>query len=108
MKPFYLIVFDFNSKKFEQYDIMETLVNSYKREKNKPTDFAEYVKKLAMYLWWAKCEYEVILTDWPCQKTSEKWDVYKQVMMNFDLIVKIFTENVLDLLNKRETNKKTK
>ena len=45
MKPFYVIVFDFNSNKFEKYDIMGTLVNSYKREKNKPTDFAEYVKK---------------------------------------------------------------
>ena len=24
MKPFYVIVFDFNSNKFEKYDIMET------------------------------------------------------------------------------------
>lgn len=47
-----------------------------------------------MYQWWSRCEYEIILVDWPCQKKSEKWDVYKQVMMNIDIITEILMKNV--------------
>lgn len=102
MKPFYVIRFNPNSNKFEKYDIMERLIDDYNYEEKKPTDFAKFVKNRALYRWWAKCEYEVILSDWPCQKTEEKWDIYTQVMMNFDLIVEVFTENVKELSNKKK------
>lgn len=102
MKPFYVIRFDFNSRKFEKYDIMERLIADYNYEKEKPTDFAKFVKSCALYRWWAKCEHEIILSDWPCQKTKEKWDIYTQVIMNFDLVVEVFTENVNELSNKKK------
>lgn len=96
MKPFYVIDYNINAKKFEKYDIMEYLLDSYDlaRPKPKSKDIAEWVKRESMYHWWAKCEHEIILQDWPCGRVTEKWDKYAQVQMNFDLIVEVFKENL--------------
>ena len=65
MKPFYVIDYNINAKKFEKYDIMEYLLDSYDlaRPKPKPKDIAEWIKRESIYHWWAKCEHEIILQD---------------------------------------------
>ena len=90
--------------KFEPYGIMNYLVSRYKYDsqrkwkfKKKPEtfdDFKEYIKDASSYQWWGRCEYEIILSDWPCQQKTEKWDIHKQVMMNIDIITDIFMENI--------------
>ena len=57
-------------------------------------EFKNFVKSEAKYQFWARCEYEIILIDWPCQKNHEKWDVYKQIMMNLHIVTKVFMENI--------------
>lgn len=90
MKSFNVIVFNFNEKKFEPYDIIPYL---YKRAKEKnPTDIKEFIKKESLYMWWSRCEYEIILSDWPPSGYKEKWDVYDQVMMNINIIADILNE----------------
>lgn len=90
MKSFNVIVFNFNTKKFEPYDVIPYL---YKMaiEKN-PTDIKEFIKDESLYKWWSRCEYEIILSDWPPSGYEEKWDVYDQVMMNINIIVDIINE----------------
>ena len=97
MKSFNVIINDFNGGTFEPYDIMPYLVNEYNEAKVKPSSFQElkeFVEQKARYQWWARCEYEIILVDWPNQKVSEKWDVYRQVMMNIDTVTRILIENI--------------
>jgi hypothetical protein len=40
-------------------------------------------------MFWSRCEWEIILMDWPCQRHEEKWDVHRQISMNIDIIVDI-------------------
>ena len=101
MKSFNVITYNFNARKFVEYDIMPYLVRTYNKKKEKgdklPETFDEYkefVKSESQYQFWARCEYEIILVDWPCQQEHEKWDVYKQIMMNLDIITKVFMDNV--------------
>ena len=99
MKSFNVINYDCNRDKFYEYDIMPYLINVYneKKKKEKPVTFEEFkkfIKDESLYQFWSRCEYEIILLDWPCQKHSEKWDVYKQIMMNLDIITNIFMDNV--------------
>lgn len=97
MKSFNVIINNFNTRTFEPYDIMPHLIDEYNKSKNKPStleDFKNFVKQEAQYQWWARCEYEIILVDCPNQKVSEKWDVYRQVMMNIDLVVETLIENI--------------
>lgn len=96
MKPFNVICE--RNGMFLPYDIMPYLVEQYKRiKRNKPKTYEEiekFIKGTSMYQWWARCEYEILISDWPCQKYTEKWDIYKQILMNIDIIVDIFMENI--------------
>ena len=126
MIPFNVINFNINTKKFEPYDIMPYLIDTYndrvkryhelnfkantsktqkKFDEYKTAleywkipkifdEFKEFVIKESQYQFWSRCEYEIILVDWPSQKTEEKWDVYNQIMMNLDLITETLMKNV--------------
>ena len=47
-----------------------------------------------MYQWWSRCEYEIIISDWPPSGKEEKWDVYKQIEMNLDLITRVLEKEI--------------
>lgn len=79
------------------YNIMPYLIDRYKGKKNKPKtfdEFKEFIKSESLYQWWARCEYEIIITDWPSRRVEEKWDIHKQVLMNIDIITEILMKNV--------------
>lgn len=100
MKEFNVIWFNHMSNKFEKYDIIPYLINCYnKKEKlNKNSSFEE-IKKFILsessYQWWSRCEYEIILENWPTQKYNQKIDIHQQIEMNIDIITEIF----IDILN---------
>lgn len=120
LKKFNVILYNFNGRKFVPYDVLPYFRNTYqervkrhkelvkrsKRSKNfdesvlndkynkVPVTFEEFktfVKGEAMYQFWSRCEYEIILSDWPPSKppVEEKWDVYDQIMMNLDIVAEI-------------------
>jgi len=100
MNCFNVIVEDFNSKKFEAYDIMPYLRRCYIAANPKPKTFDEFMKLVdneSMYQFWGRCEYEVILVDWPSQTHEEKIDVYWQIKMNISLITKLLMEDVEEI-----------
>ena len=101
MKSFNVIIYDPNLREFVKYDIMPYLIRTYNEKKEKKEtlpetfdEFKNFVKSESQYQFWARCEYEIILIDWPCQQKYEKWDVYKQIMMNLDIVTKVFMENI--------------
>ena len=100
MKQFNVINWNCHKMTFEPYDVIPYLVDTYKRLKHKKykkvpktfDEFKSFVQEESAYQFWSRCEYEIILVDWPCQKHEEKWDVYDQIMMNLDIITKIVME----------------
>lgn len=94
---FNVCIFEPNSKQFVYYDVMPYLKATYKKEKLKLktfNEFKEFVIKESRYQFWSRCEYEIILVDWPCQKVEKKIDVYNQIMMNIDLITKLLMDEI--------------
>lgn len=102
--PFNVIIED--NGKFEPYDIMPYLMKCVKEKKPKkdlPTTkegFIDFVKNESMYMWWSRCQYEIILANWPTQTKFEKWDIHRQVMMNLEIITEILLRNInrIDLI----------
>lgn len=78
--PFKVINGDINKEDFEGYDVMQYLVNCYKkirRRKHNPKtydEFKEWVDRELVYMFWARCQYEIVLID------SSK--VQKQIELN--------------------------
>ena len=116
--PYNVIIWECGRDHISYYDIMPYLKNCWKDEKKRkyktwnrdfskkenekdytkmPETFDE-IKKFILcnsrYMFWARCEYEVIIQDWPCQKKSEKIDVYQQIKENIDVVTMVFMQNM--------------
>lgn len=99
---FNVIVYDFNRDKFIPYDVIPYFVKAYEESKEKDwkktpvtfEEFKKFVKDEGMYQFWGRCQYEVILVDWPNQKTERKIDVWEQIEMNLDIVTKILMEKI--------------
>lgn len=105
MKSFNVIVEDVNRRKMEFYDVMPYLVGCYEETKeNSKSDydkrpktfeeFKEFVERKSRYMYWARCEYEIVLSPWVGNDFQEKWDVHKQIMGNINIVTQILMENV--------------
>lgn len=92
MQTFNVIIYDINSNEFKPYDIMPYLVQAYKESKDKPqtfSEFKEFVDRKSKYMFWSRCEYEIVLEDWPTSKVQKKIDIYWQIKMNLDVIARL-------------------
>lgn len=91
---FNVINYDFNKKEFYAYDVIPYLLERYDKEDDdkKPKTFDEFKKFIdswAMYQWWSRCQYEIVLQNWPNGDVDKKVDVYWQVKNNIDLITEM-------------------
>ena len=92
---------DFNRDKLEVYDVGYRFVNAVDSDKlaSLPKNYAElddYLNSEAHYRFWAKCEYEIIITGWPQQTNEAKIDVCTQLRLNWDRFVKAFWDEVYE------------
>lgn len=101
IKPFFIVIWDFNRDNVEHYDIMPYLLSVYKNRKKKdqPKTFdetKEFILKESRYQFWARCEYEVILHAWPPRTNGyeHKMDAFEQIHMNIDVITDCFLYNI--------------
>jgi len=97
MKKFNVIIFEPNGKKFLSYDVMPYFMRCVEQDNEKLTTFNEYKKFIeakSLYMYWSRCEWEIILVDWPNQRHEEKWDVHRQIMMNIDTVTEILMYNI--------------
>lgn len=129
MKSFYVLNYDINRSNIEQYDIMPYLCNAWKslKKSERPNSFEDvkaWILRESMYQFWARCEYEIIITSWPyidwlygidkirteqgdtaaLNKAIEvetrqlddfhKIDVHEQIKMNIDVITDIMLYNI--------------
>lgn len=97
MKQFNVINYNFNKQVMELYDVIPYLVDRYNECDNQPKTFDEFkkfVEKESKYQWWARTEYEIIISNWPSQKHEEKWDIYKQISMNINIVTNLLMESV--------------
>lgn len=95
---FNVIWWDSNRTHPESYNILPYLDSRYEKlsKKKRPKTFEEFKAFIlgeSRYMWWARCQYEIIISDWPNQAHRCKWDIYKQIEMNLDNIVYIFMSN---------------
>ena len=95
MPEWYVYYNNFNQKCIEKYNIfqhgffrkdVEKAVKAYR------DDFEGFCKELdssLMYWFWAKCEWEIVLSDFPPSDSfkKEKIDVYQQVKLNWNIFV---------------------
>ena len=82
---------------FNHYTFFESCKAEFRKyAKHKDIEKLEKeIKGWAMYCFWAKCEYEIILTSWPEKKDfkEKKIDIYDQLCLNWDSFFKYVMEH---------------
>lgn len=80
----------FNEKEFEVFNVFHHAsfrksVEKYLKEKDLIKDkFEERIRREAMYYFWCKCEYEIVLKQWTGPDCEQKIDIFDQLQLNWD------------------------
>lgn len=86
---------DFNARKIKTYNVfnhsgfVKDCVQCFREYSDDRSGFEEKLKRSLMYYFWSKCEYEVIISDWPPRSDfhASKVDVYDQVCLNWPIFL---------------------
>lgn len=88
--PYKVLLWDVNRNTVEYYDVMPYLVNCWKEDKKRKVkvwgdkqtgempktfdEFKTFVTRTCRYMFWSRCEYEVLVTAWPTRipKTTKE------------------------------------
>lgn len=94
MTQFNVIYWDFNKESPSPYDVLPYFRNEYERTKKseRPVtieQWKEFIIRKGKYMYWARCEYEVIVSQWPPTDKSYKLDIWQQIEANLDLITEL-------------------
>lgn len=116
MTEFNVLHWDFNNDHPTPYDVLPYFRNQYTsyKKKDRPVtkeQWTEFIRRNGMYMFWAKCEYEIIVSQWPPrykkvvrrnpetnaeevvkELINKKVDIWQQIEPNIDLIVKLLME----------------
>lgn len=92
---------DFNNKCikiyniFDHYSFKKDLFETYNEFKEDKDNFLFRVKRLLQYYYWSKCEWEIILSDWPPSKkfNDMKISVYDQIENNWHIFSEYIWSN---------------
>ena len=104
MKPEWnVFVENINAGRIETYNIFDH--SGFRRECSEllmavhdKEIFREKMKSSLQYFFWAKCEWEVVVTSLTGEKAKIKIDVFKQVMMNYDSFVDYVWNNIENII----------
>lgn len=97
MRQFNVIYWSFNEETPTPYDVLPYFRNEYERTKKteRPVtkeQWEKFIKNKGKYMYWARCEYEVIVSTWPPTDKSYKLDIWQQIEANLDLITEILMQ----------------
>jgi hypothetical protein len=96
---------NFNRKSIEVYNVfnhygfLKDCIEISQKLSDDEENFKDQIKRSLMYFFWSKCEWEIILSDWPPSKkfNDKKVSVYDQIMLNWDIFIDYIWNNRLEL-----------
>ena len=103
MKEFNVLLYDWNCNKAKYYNILPYFRTEW-QESNPDVktkgDLKKWILRKSQYQFWARCEYEIVISHWPLNTNSvehfyndmHKIDVDFQIKMNIDIITDILFE----------------
>ena len=116
MLPEWLVFYeDFNRKCICEYNVFrhhaffeacKKALKKYGKDGDRDA-LEDEIRGSAMYFFWSKCEWEVIITGWPPPKEDsgfieQKVDVYRQLRMNWEPFIDYVIAHKKDFLRRKK------
>lgn len=115
MIHWYVYVESFNARTIEKRDLfahgahIKEIAKMFKKCGDDKDAFTKELRSELMYYYWARCEWEVIITSWPPSPEGTfkdvKIDVFDQLNMNWDVFVDYIWNNRKEIM--RDSRKKS-
>ena len=106
MNQFNVLRWDINGNKVEYYDVLPYFRKCYNscKKKDRPVtrdQWEEFVHDKGTYMFWARCEYEILISQWPPHPSPDKnkhikMDVWNQINSNLDVVVNLLMSEYND------------
>lgn len=103
-----VLYYNSNAKRIEWFNVFQhnSFNKAVKEIFNKQVwlsldEFEDAIDKEAMYYFWRKAEYEIMISDWIGEKTKAKIDIYSQLKLNWNRFID-YLWNEYQNRNKRE------
>ena len=99
---------DRNERKIEPFNVFDhaSFLDDCKKNARKNAKdydrFCDQLRKDAMYYFWSKSEWEIVITPWVGQAPDVKIDVYDQIMINWEHFCKYVWEHGAELRRKEK------
>lgn len=114
MLEWYVYVSNFNAKRIETYNVFnhagftDDLRKNAKKNSENREAFEEQLRRSLMYWYWSKCEWEIMLSEWPHREDSKdmKVDVFSQIWLNKQRFCDYVWENRKELMANRKRKEK--
>lgn len=94
----------FSNMGLQAYDVIPYFVDAFENTKKAQRPNIRVYPELKQFIisnsrsqFWSRCEYEVIISDWPSSSIKKKIDVHDQIMWNIDIITKILSQYLIKL-----------
>lgn len=119
-KFYYVLIWDFNSDSLKHYDVLPYFRDCFAERKAKskskrrqrllaanpelkkhfgvPATLEEmkvFIENESLYMFWSRCEWEMIIHGWPARKNDYKIDVHEQIMMNIDVLADLLYKELI-------------
>lgn len=119
MTRFYVLTWDFTKDQLRHYDVLPYFRNCFAKRKEKskgkrrkllaenpemrkyyevPATLEEmkvFIENESLYMFWSRCEWEMVVHGWPARKESHKLDVHEQIMMNINVIADLLYKELI-------------
>lgn len=90
---------------FQHHSFLKECNEAWKEYNHDFSKFEQSVHRSLMYYFWSKCEWEIILSDFPPSKkfNKEKVDVYSQVKLNWNTFINyVWNQYVFGMVDMNE------
>ena len=103
--------YNFNARRVEAYNVfnhsgfLDDCKKALKKYGEDKEQFIEQVRRSLMYYYWSKCEWEIVISDFPPHPDfpDEKVDIYDQIRLNWNVFVDYLWEHRAELKKRRQS-----
>ena len=115
MLEWYAYYHEWNGNKIEPFNVFDhgSFYDDCKKNARKNIHdydaFCEQLRRDAMYRYWSKCEWEIVLAPWISRGDTKevKIDVYNQLRLNWDSFCKYTWEHGAELRRREKKNEQS-
>lgn len=110
-KPSYkVILWDFNRKTTEFYDVIPFFMEEYERSKSKPAtkeEWKKFITSEGRWQFWGRCQYEILVDGFPPSNYQLSEEEYRQFVEKYEKnhTRKYLQEWLFDCIDSRPCNK---